>query len=163
MDSSFKLTYGNKFLLSVILSLLTRIHFSSETNMQIAKPFSGSSKNMQHWNKVWLVVMVLLLKEGMANMTKATYSLKICFFLITFKANNEDFYLFFRNIFVNGIIRYILRFLHNSIKWETNCAAHEQATKTWKLTISSTANYITCHGLPFCVGSECFMLLTTLR
>jgi len=60
VDGSFKLTYGNKFLLSVILSVLTRIHFSSGTNVQIAKPFSGSLQIMHHWNKVWLVVMVLL-------------------------------------------------------------------------------------------------------
>jgi hypothetical protein len=36
MDGSFKLEYGNNFLLSVILSVLTRIHFSSESNVQIA-------------------------------------------------------------------------------------------------------------------------------
>jgi hypothetical protein len=112
---------------------------------------------MQHWNKVWLVVMVLLLQEGMADMTKVTYTLNICFFLTTFKANNWDFYSFCRNNFVTSIIRYILRFLHNSIKWEMNCAAHEQTMKTWKLTVSSTANYTTCHGLLFCVGSERFM------
>jgi len=56
----------------------------------------------------------------MADVTKVTYSLNICFFLRIFKANNGDFHLIFMNISVSNIIRYTLWFLHNSMKCETN-------------------------------------------
>jgi len=49
----------------------------------------------------------------MADTTKVTYSLNICFFLITFKANNGDFYLVLDTLF-NDIVMYMLGFLHNS-------------------------------------------------